>query len=70
MTEITVPVEAGGRSALATSSGKSNGEQGSTMETSGPHLVLINGQSGDIYGDLASKPSHSGNLLSWLSDLV
>ncbi len=36
----------------------------------GTHLVLINGQTGDICGDLDSKPSHSGNLLSWLSDLI
>ncbi len=36
----------------------------------GSRLVLINGQTGDIRGDLASKPSHSGKLLSWLSDLI
>jgi hypothetical protein len=34
------------------------------------HLVLINGQTGDVYGDLTTKPSHSGKLLSWLSDLI
>ncbi len=36
----------------------------------GPHLVLINGQGGEVYGDLASKPSNSGNVLSWLTDLI
>ncbi|HTP00283.1 MAG TPA: hypothetical protein VMJ64_02845 [Anaerolineales bacterium] len=35
-----------------------------------PHLVLINGQTGDIYGDLAARPSHSGNPLTWLADLL
>ena len=39
-------------------------------QDSAPHLVLINGQTGDIRGDLGSKPSHSGKLLSWLSDLI
>jgi hypothetical protein len=34
------------------------------------HLVLINGQTGDVYGDLQARPSHSGNPLAWLSDLV
>ncbi len=42
-----------------------------TLPSAGdPHLVLINGQTGDVYGDLPSKPSHSGHVLSWLSDLV
>ncbi len=36
----------------------------------GSHLVLINGQTGEMYGDLASKPSHSGRLPAWLSDLI
>ncbi len=35
-----------------------------------PHLVLINGQTGDIFGDPAARPSHSGKLPSWLSDLI
>jgi hypothetical protein len=35
-----------------------------------PHLALVNGQTRDVYGDLAAKPGHSGKLLSWLSDLV
>lgn len=35
-----------------------------------PQLVLINGVSGDISGELAPMPSHSGKLLSWLSDLI
>ncbi len=35
------------------------------------HLVLINGQTGDIRSDLDGKPSGSGGgLLSWLSDLT
>ena len=34
------------------------------------HLVLINGQTEDIYGDVATKPSHSGKRLSWLADLL
>lgn len=34
------------------------------------HLVLINGQTGDLYGDLAARPSHSGGVLSWLADLL
>ncbi len=34
------------------------------------HLVLINGQTGDIYGDFPSRSAHSGSLLSWLSDII
>jgi hypothetical protein len=33
-----------------------------------PHLILINGQTGAIRGDLDAKPS--GNVLNWLSDLL
>lgn len=35
-----------------------------------PRLVVINGQTGDVYGDVQSKPSHSGNILSRLADLI
>ncbi len=35
-----------------------------------PRLILINGQTGDFYGNPPQKPSHSGTLLSWLSDLI
>ncbi|MGE5073465.1 MAG: hypothetical protein ACM3MF_08560 [Anaerolineae bacterium] len=33
-------------------------------------LLLINGQTGNIYSDLAPRPTHSGRLPSWLSDLI
>lgn len=33
-------------------------------------LVLVNGQTGDVYGDIQARPSHSGNILSWLADLI
>jgi hypothetical protein len=33
-------------------------------------LVLINGQTGEVYGDIQSRPLHAGGILSWLSDLV
>ncbi len=39
-------------------------------EDGGRQLVLINGQTGDVSGDIQSRPSHSGKLLSWLSDLI
>jgi hypothetical protein len=35
-----------------------------------PHLILINGQTGAIRGDLDARPAGSGNLLTWLSDLL
>jgi DNA-directed RNA polymerase subunit RPC12/RpoP len=34
------------------------------------HLILVNGQTGDVYGDLGQRPSHSGKILDWLSDLI
>ncbi len=37
---------------------------------SAPQLVLINGQNGDVHGDLAAKPTHAGKRLSWLADLL
>ncbi len=40
------------------------------MANGGPHLVLVNGQTGDVYGDIEVPPSHSGNLLAWLADLI
>ncbi len=33
-------------------------------------LLLINGQTGDIWCGMAPKPAHSGKMLSWLSDLI
>jgi hypothetical protein len=33
-------------------------------------LVLLNGQTGDVCGDIESRPAHSSSILSWLSDLI
>lgn len=57
---------------LVSSSGtKPNGRSGrGGEEVILPHLLLINGQTGDIYADIGSRPSHSGHPLSWLSDLM
>ncbi len=62
ITEIMVPIAGNARNGSA-------GEN-DAAGTGAAHLVLVNGQTGDVYGDLASRPSHSGNILSWLSDLV
>jgi DNA-directed RNA polymerase subunit RPC12/RpoP len=66
MTEISVSSsEAGSNGQAKRSAARSTGEEALV-----PHLLLINGQTGNIYADITSKPSHSGHLLPWLSDLI